>query len=194
MSEGRAVTEPSILLSGWACRTRIFSDGRRQILSLLLPGDLIGVHRQSRPMAATGITALTDVTLCPAPRPQPDQPGLAEAYARSGAVEEFYLFRQIARLGRLSAYERVLDLLLETRDRLSIVGLGAADGFPMPLTQEALADTLGLTSVHVNRTLQTLRREGLLDLRSGVARLTDIDRLMRMIDYRPAIVSEGQLR
>jgi CRP-like cAMP-binding protein len=81
------------------------------------------------------------------------------------------------------------DLLLELANRLSAVGLGAPDNFPMPLTQETLADLLGLTSVHVNRTLQTLRREGLLELRSGVARLKDAESLTHLVDHRLARVS-----
>src|SRR4051812_2192373 len=156
LAEGWPVGEPMILLSGWACRTRNFWDGRRQILSFLLPGDLIGMCRHSQPLAATTVTALTPVSLCraPAPREGAAGTGLAEAYAASGALEEYYLFRQIARLGRLSAYERLIDWTLEMHERLALAGLAGPDRFPMPLTQEAIADTLGLTSVHVNRTLQ----------------------------------------
>jgi len=189
IEEGSPACEPAILLSGWVGRARIFPDGRRQILSLLVPGDLIGVCRQTHPLAATGMVTLTPVMLCPAPTPRSPQSGLAEAYARSGAVEEFHLFRQIARLGRLSAYERMADLLLELAHRLSVVDLGMPGDFPMPLTQEVLADLLGLTSVHVNRTLQTLRREGLLELHGGVARLKDAARLADLVDHRIARIS-----
>lgn len=187
VEEGSPVGEPSILLSGWIGRSRLFPDGRRQILSLLVPGDLLGVCRQTNPLAATGMVTLTPAILCPAPTARPGS-DLAEAYARSGAIEEFHLFRQIARLGRLSAYERTTDLLLELCNRLAAVKLGTAEEFPMPLTQEVLADLLGLTSVHVNRTLQTLRREGLLELRSGVARLKDAGRLAELVDHRPASI------
>jgi CRP-like cAMP-binding protein len=190
MSEGTPVREASILLSGWACRVRQFSDGRRQILSLLLPGDLIGMCRQRDPLAVTMVYALTDVSLCPAPD-APPRSGLAEAYAVSGALEEAYLFRQIARLGRLSAYERIIDWLLEIRDRLAEAGLVDSDRLPMPLTQEALADTLGLTSVHVNRTLQTLRREKLIEWRGGVVQLLDPARLVTSLDYQPVSVTKA---
>jgi CRP-like cAMP-binding protein len=188
IEEGQPVTGPSIVLSGWAARCRIFADGRRQILGLLLPGDLIGVCRQNNPIAATGVIALTEVVLCPAPHPDSVDAPLAEAYARSGALEEYFLFRQIARLGRLNARERMVDLLLEIRDRLAAVGLASVDGFPLAMTQEMLADSLGLTSVHVNRTLQMLRRDGFLDLRAGVARLKNLDRLAKLSDHRTATV------
>lgn len=75
------------------------------------------------------------------------------------------------------------------RERLALAGLASDDSLPMPLTQESLADALGLTSVHVNRTLQLMRREGLIDLRSGMARLYDPERLRGLVDYRPARVS-----
>ena len=83
------------------------------------------------------------------------------------------------------------DFLLEMRDRLAAAGLGSSDRFPLPVTQEAMADLLGLTSVHINRTLQALRRDGLLELRSGVARLGDVDRLAELADYRPAVIAAG---
>lgn len=186
--EGCPVASPSIILSGWACRTRIFMDGRRQILSLLVPGDLIGVCRQSQPLAATGAIALTNVTLCPAPKARHAGGGLAEAYARSGALEEFYLFRQIARLGRMSAYERIADLLLEVSERLSAVMRAPPDRFPLPLTQETLADLLGLTSVHVNRMLQLFRRQGLLDIGGGIVHIRDLGRLIDLVEHRRAAI------
>ncbi|WBH18133.1 Crp/Fnr family transcriptional regulator [Sphingomonas radiodurans] len=184
MAEGKRAAEPSMVLSGWACRSRIFRDGRRQILSLLLPGDLIGVCEQRNAMAPTAISALTEVVLCAVPRPLPHQHGLIDAYTRSGALDEFYLYRQVARLGRLNAYERIIDFILEIRDRLALVGMGTDDNFPLPLTQETFGDLLGLTSVHVNRTLQRLRRENLLDLRGGVARLKDVEHLMHVVEHR----------
>lgn len=187
--EGTPVRDASIVLSGWACRVRHFADGRRQILGFLLPGDLIGICRQREPVAVTTVFALTDVVICPAPRAEPGKSGLGEAYAVSAALEEAYLFRQIARLGRLSAYERIVDWLLETRDRLRLADLAHGGSFPMPLTQEVLADTLGLTSVHVNRTLQSLRRDQRIEWRNGMVRLVDPEGLAALIDYRPVLVT-----
>jgi CRP-like cAMP-binding protein len=187
IGEGQRVTGPSILLGGWAGRVRLFADGRRQILGFVLPGELIGFSPHREPLAATTIIALTDLSVAPAPA---GRDALGEAYAVSQALAEFYLFRQVARLGRLSAYERLIDWLLEMRDRLAISGLAKADSFPIPMTQEALADALGLTSVHVNRTLQLLRREGLIVSRGGMVCLPDPARLEELVDYRPAAVSQ----
>jgi CRP-like cAMP-binding protein len=189
LAEGKPIQEGGLILQGWACRSRIFRDGRRQILGFLVPGDLIGVCPQPQPVATTMITTITELTLCQVPPPSQAGPGLTAAYAISRALEEVYLLRQIARLGRLSAYERFVDWVTEMRERLSLVGLASASGFPAPLTQELMADALGLTSVHVNRTLQLMKREGLMEIRSGYVTLSDPMRLSQLADYRPTVVS-----
>lgn len=166
--EGEPIRDQRALVSGWAYRQRILADGRRQVLGFLLPGDLIEACPQSRPLAAASIMAVTEVHCCFLPV-APQASGLAEAYGHSGALDHHYLLAQITRLGRMDAYERLADWLLEVRERLALVGLATGDQFALPLTQEVLADALGLTSVHVNRTLQALRRDGLLTLRGGVA-------------------------
>jgi CRP-like cAMP-binding protein len=164
--EGEEIAHPLLILRGWAARVRIFPSGRRQILSLLLPGDLIGHCGQSEPCAVSTVIALTDLAVAIAPRSSVST-ALHEAYAISAAVEEAYLLAHIARLGRLSAHERICDLLLELLERLQLAGLADETGFDLPLTQEKLADMLGLTAVHVNRMLQLARKQGELSLKSG---------------------------
>lgn len=188
LREGEPIRERRALLSGWACRQRILSDGRRQILSFLLPGDLIGICQHTNPIASTTVLAITEVVMCPAPAAEAGS-NLSEAYARSAALEELYFLAHITRLGRLNAYERLADWLLEKQDRLALAGLSAADQFALPLTQEMLADALGLTSVHVNRTLQAMRRDGLLTLQGGMISLPDRGRLEKVADYRAARLS-----
>jgi CRP-like cAMP-binding protein len=185
LSEGRPIGRASILLDGWAYRARTLRDGRRQILHFLLPGDLVGVCHHRNPNALTTIIALTNVTLCAAPPPPPGQQGegLAEMYALSRHREEEYLLHQIIRLGRLSAYERIVDWILETGDRLALAGLNAEDKFALPVTQETMADMLGLTSVHVNRMLQSMWREGLLRVQGGMVTILNRARCVQIADY-----------
>ena len=184
VSEGAPLPDKKILLSGWAYRMRQMIDGRRQILGLLMPGDLLGNCAHRDPVSATAIIAVTQVRLCTVPSLGSE--ALREAYAMSGALDEIALLRQIARLGRLSAYERMIDLLLEIRERSALANLLEGERFALPLTQEMLADLLGLTTVHVNRTIQTLRQNEVLLLRRGYARLSNVEGLMRLVDYRPA--------
>lgn len=185
-ADGGRIAEPLIILAGWAYRSHILADGRRQILSFALPGDLIGFHHHANPAAASSVIALTELVLCPLPDSLAG--GIAEAFAVSNALDGVHHLRHITRLGRMSAQERIADWLLETRDRLLLSGSTLGNSFPLPVTQEFMADTLGLTSVHVNRTLQSMRREGLISLRSGMIILHDPERLASAIDYRPARV------
>jgi CRP-like cAMP-binding protein len=175
--EGEPEVKPTILLRGWGYRAKLFADGRRQILSFLLPGDVIGTRDQRCPSALSTIVALTDLTFCAAPAPLSCDDSLEHAYAASNEAQSRALLRQIARLGRMSAVERLADFVLEMHERLSLCGLANGASFPMPVTQDMLADVLGFTSVHVNRTLQQFRREKLLELRSGRATLLDQGRL-----------------
>jgi CRP-like cAMP-binding protein len=180
MFEGQPIGETSLMLSGWAARIRILEDGRRQILGFLLPGDLMGHCYHDQPVAASTVMTITDVTLCPAPD-SGASPGLARTYALSRAHDEAHMLAHITRLGRMNAHERLADLLLELFERLELAGLSTGGRYHMPLTQEMLADALGLTSVHVNRTLQALRREGALRWKGRELVLTDPSALRQQI-------------
>lgn len=188
LSEGKPVMDPHILLSGWAARTRILPDGRRQIMGLLLPGDLIGHCYQAQPLATSTIVALTDLEICPAPSAE-DFPSLSRAYGVSHALEEAFLLAQITRLGRMNAYERLADLFLELFDRLSMAGLTDEGGFDHPLTQELVADVTGLTPVHVNRVVKTMRQRGEVLWATGHLVLSAPGTLASRIGWAPFRVS-----
>lgn len=182
--------EPSgvrLVAAGLLAETRALNDGRRQITALRLPGDLIGAgwsHGGCDTWALTaaqtvGATPLLGTLMDPVVRFDP----LRSAWAAARREDEARMADHLVRLGRLSAHERMAHLLLELHERLLRVGLASAQGFPLPLTQEVLADVLGLSIVHVNRTLQQLRREGLLVYRSGQVTLPDRDRLTDIASY-----------
>jgi CRP-like cAMP-binding protein len=188
IGEGGIVVRPRFILSGWACRQRVLSDGRRQIFGFLLPGDSIGLRRRAGPELCA-IASVTSLELADAePVREAAQsgraPGLVRALSSIEPMEQGLLLDHVVRLGRQTAYERVAHFLLELQQRLEVVGLGDSQRFPLPLTQEILADALGLSIVHVNRTLQQLRREHLIELRSGVAILLEPQTLAEIADYR----------
>lgn len=177
---------PYFILSGWACRQRVLTDGRRQIFNFLLPGDGIAVadRSQPEPSATVALTAMELVDASPliAAVEAGRAAGLAYALAGLAAHDQKLLFDHMVRLGRQTAYERVAHLLLELQRRLETAGLGDDRRFPLPLTQEVMGDALGLSIVHVNRTLQQLRRDGLIELRSGVAILLQPERLAQIAE------------
>jgi CRP-like cAMP-binding protein len=177
---GRPMADPLLVLQGWAARVRILPDGRRQFMSFYLPGDIIGPAHHEQPIATATVVALTECLACPAPT-GPAGSGLAQAYAVSEALDEAYLLGRVVQLGRLNAQERIGDFLLEIYERLSLAGLTVGGSFEMPLTQEMLADALGLTPVHVNRMIQQARRDGDLMWKSGRVLLRDPERTARTI-------------
>jgi CRP-like cAMP-binding protein len=162
----------AIIVSGWACEAGVLADGSRQIYSFLLPGDPIELSPEGT--ADRSVQALTRVDLIDLSHLLREETAqgrssLHDTLSKALSKQQERLYAQVLRLGRLSAFQRVIDLLLELRDRTDDIGLVKDEAFRLPLTQENMADALGLSIVHINRTLQQLRREALLDVRSGSA-------------------------
>ena len=183
---------PLILLSGWACTQRLLGDGRRQIVRFLLPGDAIGSLSRPGLPAPSAALALTPVVVAdarPLLRTTDDDgtalSGLAEAVALMAHADEINLRDQVVRLGRQTAYERLVHLVLEFHSRLQAIHMVDGDSFSLPLTQEILADALGLSVVHINRTLQQVRRDRLLDMRGGQVTLRQMELMRAMADWTP---------
>jgi CRP-like cAMP-binding protein len=191
--EGERLNRPRLLLEGWAARQRVLTDGRRQIYTFMLPGDAFGLSAHAHGGNTATSVALTGAVVAATPV-------LADAIGREVhdplsqfawnmiLQEEISGMDQIVRLGRQTAYERVLHLMLEFFHRLSAVGLVSGTSFTMPLTQEVIADALGLSVVHTNRTLQQLRRERLIETHGNVLTLPNIDLLIEIADFRTSDV------
>jgi CRP-like cAMP-binding protein len=184
------------LVSGWACRQRILLNGRRQILSFLVPGDFMGGRPRRSPRSHTSFMALTEAeTIDAGPLTRaadsPAYPAIGLAFDVLAALEKLYLFDHIVRLGRQTAYQRMAHLVLELRHRLARVGLAEDRGFAMPLSQETLADALGLSVVHVNRVLRHLKDDGLMELRRGWVALMKPAALAAACDYTPPTFIES---
>jgi CRP-like cAMP-binding protein len=177
-----------LLLEGWAARVRQLADGRRAIINFILPGDIVGFSQHERPVASSAVVALTRAVVCQAPDAAAS-PALERAYATSRAVDEAHLVAQITRLSRLNAYERITDLLLELLERLEIAGLAAHNAYDLPLTQEMIGDAVGLSTVHVNRTLQQARKLGDLSWSAQRVHIPDPQALRERIGRRTVRVT-----
>lgn len=189
IAEGEQLNRPSLLLEGWALRQRVLSDGRRQIFSFILPGDGFGFSPRHDGNALSSTVTLTQVVLVRIPQlsealHQAPQTALGRTAWNMLSLEENCLVNETVRLGRQSAYERLIHLLLEFHDRLAAVGLARDGAFTMPFTQEVLSDALGLSTVHTNRTLQQLRRERLIETHMPMVQLLDLPLLAEIADYR----------
>jgi CRP-like cAMP-binding protein len=180
---------PRLIVGGWACRPRMLHDGRRQMLGLLLPGDMMGDRGERRPLALNPVIALTPVRtisiarLVQAIRTSPaDHAGITRALAAIDRAEEMALLDHVVRLGCQSARQRICHLILELHQRLSAIGFVHSHSFPMPLTQDTLAELLGLSLVHVNRVVSQLRREKLVSMRGGIVTIENCPRLALLAD------------
>src|SRR5580704_13056460 len=176
------------LYCGWAFRFKMLADGRRQILNFLLPGDLLGLQAAMFDAALHGIEALTAVELCVLPRRKVwdlfgGMPGLAFDIAWLGSREESIIDENLTSVGRRSAVERVAALIVALYKRVKMLGLATGESFAFPLTQQHIADALGLSLVHTNKTLARLRRMGMFSQVNGTMTLTNPRVLERVAQY-----------
>lgn len=167
LSEGTHSAQLFTLLSGWAFRYKTLSDGRRQILNYVLPGDLIGLQGSVIGEMQHSVEALSPVVLCVFQRTSlPDlyrnHPGLAFDITWLAAREERMLDENLLSVGRRSALERAAYLIAFIAHRAQSVGIGTTKRLLIPITQQHVADTLGLSIVHTNKTLRKLSEQGLI--------------------------------
>jgi len=172
---GAELSAPLFLVSGWAAQVVYLRDGRRQIIDFNLPGDLVGYCARSGARAGAATVALTRVHVVSAI--SLGDVGLAQCLREIENDYERRLLRQIVRNGRQSAIERVASLLFEFYVRMDASGQVNANRFAFPITQEMLADGLGLSVVHVNRTMQQLRRANLVATEGLMLEIRNADAL-----------------
>jgi CRP-like cAMP-binding protein len=160
------------LYSGWAFRFKTLPDGRRQILNFLLPGDLLGLQAAMFDSAQHGIEALTEVELCLLPRSRVwelfgKMPELAFDLTWLGAREESHVDDNLLSVGARNAVERIAALIITLYKRADVLALVTDKTFVFPLSQQHIADALGLSLVHTNKTLARLRRMGMYTQANG---------------------------
>lgn len=170
------------LLSGWAFRYKTLEDGRRQIINYALPGDFLGLQASISDEMNHGVDTLTDAVLCVFPRDRlwtlfTQHPQISYDITWLAAREERTLDEHLLSIGRKTAIERVAYLLWYLFDKARDVGLVKDDKLDLPMRQAHLADTLGLSLVHTNKTLQKLREKRSIVLQEGSLRIVNEDAL-----------------
>ena len=187
-----------VLSRGTAIRYKILRDGRRQVLGVFLPGDFVGFPGGLFDKALYSVSSLTDSVVCAIPFDTVFDlfhrfPRLAAAMFWLTSREAALFAERLVGIGRQSAYERLAHLLLELLVRLQAVGLADARSYEMPLTQELMADALGLSVPHVNRTLRRLRDDGLVSIEGQRLTFSDVDLLSRRVDFDRAYLGTGTI-
>ncbi|MBJ6123768.1 Crp/Fnr family transcriptional regulator [Sphingomonas mollis] len=199
---GSAANHIHLILSGWAARYKVLTDGTRQITALLLPGDLCGVRCAMLSQMDQGIMALTPMHVAYIKpqalyRLESTSAGIRHAMNWCSLVEDATSRAWIINLGCRQALPRTANLFSELSERTMMsVPDSLADSF-LPLTQLELADTLGLTPVHVNRVLRELQQRGMVALRRGGVMMTDLSALRQLGSFdgaylRPKTIAIGE--
>lgn len=182
LQQGERYGHVRVMRAGWAIRHKALPDGRRQVVNFVLPGDIIGFYCNLFETADHGVTTLTSAELSSFPADRvvdlfKRYPRLAAALAWAGAKEEAIVAERLLSIGRRTALERTAHLIVELLRRLSLVDLVDQGHFTLPVTQEILADALGLSIVHVNRTLRRLRDAGLIEVIGQRITVNDVNQL-----------------
>lgn len=196
VEQGRVADHALIVLAGFANRHKCRMSGRRQILAYLVPGDLCDRGALQGYPLDHAIEALTPCRVAKVPRvPYMDllgrHPRIALALQRARLAEEAMARAWLVNLGMRSGPERMAHLLCELLERLGAIGQTADGQYDLPLTQADLADALGLSSVHVNRVLQTLRRDGFISLRKRRLRILAPRRLRQLAEFEAGYLSRS---
>ncbi|HKJ17919.1 MAG TPA: Crp/Fnr family transcriptional regulator [Xanthomonadales bacterium] len=180
--EEQEMSRVRIIDSGWAYRYKSFRDGRRQILNFLVPGDVIGFYSLMFEHSDYGVEALTklDVNFCSSGQlaeALSTRPRLSLAMSWCAGQSERMLNEHVTRLGRRQAAERMAHLFVELHFRLRQAGFEGNESCHLPLTQVVIADALGMSHVHANRSFKKLLKEESVELREGGVQILDIRRL-----------------
>lgn len=185
---GEIFENSCIVLSGWLCCSQTSPDGRRQILNFALPGEIVNLDFHTRPLTYD-IQALTQVRLCFVSHRKiasllDHNPEQAQTLLSHALHEEGVLMTHLASLGRPSARERLATFFFEIYSRLDPK---PADSdtieIPLPLTQHIIGEALGLTGIHVNRTLKAMAREGLISYGRNRLQMLDLPRLRMLAEF-----------
>jgi CRP-like cAMP-binding protein len=190
VSAGQMMASTLIMRKGWAVRYKTLEDGRRQILNVLLPGDIFDLQVLVAAEADHSVMAVTDVSVFSVPpsamrKMLVGSGALTMAFWWTQVQEEAFLREQIVRNGRQTARESVGSLLMELHRRAQIVDEATELGFKLPLTQTHIADALGLTPIHTNRILRRLVSDGYIGRDRNWIWFKDADALATLCEFDP---------
>lgn len=191
ISRGAELNHSTLLVSGWMARVKQLADGQRQISELHIAGDFVDLHSFTLKRLDHDVITLTPCRAAVVPHDNlrditERYPHLTRVYWFSTNLDAAIYREWAVSLGRRSALQRMAHLFCEMLVRLEVAGLTDGLSYEFPLTQHELSECLGLTGVHVNRTLQELRRRDLIELEARRVTILDIDALRTVAEFDDA--------
>jgi CRP-like cAMP-binding protein len=188
VQEGGRPSDCCLLIDGYACRHKLTLSGARQIVSFHIAGDILDLQHLHFAVADHHVQAITPGTVGWLPKSELKalarrRPNISEALWRDTLIDASIFREWVLNVGRREARPRIAHMLCEFAVRCEAAGLGSAESFEWPMTQEHIADATGLTPVHVNRTLKSLSAAGLLENIRGRYRIKDWARLKQAAEF-----------
>jgi CRP-like cAMP-binding protein len=186
--EGEPTRTCTLLLRGLAFRQKLVSNGARQIISIHIPGEILDLQNCLLEVADHNVQAMTRCTVATVHKDallqlSAERPGVREALWLDSMIDASIFREWVVNVGRRDAKQRIAHLLCELAARLKASGMGDGPMYDFPLTQEQIADATGLTAVHTNRTLQALRKSGLINLSASKLTIVDWNALAEAGDF-----------
>lgn len=187
--EGDKPNDVNVVMSGFAFRYKDTLSGRRQIFAYLLPGDFCDLNVALLGHMDHSIGTLSPCEIAHIPRATIldllQHPRIAHTLWMCNLVDAATLREWVLNVGQRHAEHRIAHLFCETYTRMKVVGLAPAKEFRLPIPQSALANTVGISDVHVNRSLRTLREKGLAKFHGGLVTIPDIRSLIDYAEFEP---------
>jgi CRP-like cAMP-binding protein len=196
ITEGEAPDQLMLILEGFAYRYKLTVEGRRQIFAYLVPGDFCDLHAALLQEMDHSIATLSRCSIVYIPTwavhdLTENRPALTKAFWWCTLVDAAVLREWVVNVGQRPPDQRIAHLFCELHVRLEAVGMTTNGAFQLPITQAELADTVGITSVHANRCLRTLREAGLVAFRSQSVQILDLKRLKEFASFKPNYLHLG---
>lgn len=186
--DGERCTECCLIVDGFCTRSKTIPDGKRQILSIHIPGEIPDLMSLFLHVMDHDLTTLTPCTLGfinhdALRQLHRRQPTIAEMFWRDTLIDSAMFREWIVNVGQRSAPARLAHLVVELRERLRVISRASGDSFEMPLTQEQISEALGITAVHANRVIRQLREDGIVDFQRGRVAVLHEKKLMDLADF-----------
>jgi CRP-like cAMP-binding protein len=194
--EGDCVDTCSVLTTGYACRSKTTREGRRQIVSFHMPGDILDVQHILLERADHNVQVITNATYVVMKAADlrdlvHRRPNIADALWRDSLTDASVFREWVLNVGQRDARTRIAHMLCEFAVRNAAAGYGSPECFELPMTQETIGDATGLTPVHVNRMLAVLDAEGVIARNRQQIQIADWPRMKRIADFDPAYLHKA---
>jgi len=186
--DGERATECCLIVEGFCVRSKTIADGRRQILSIHIPGEIpdlmsLFLHVMDHDLSTLTPCRLGFIQHGTLQALHRRRPNIAEIFWRDTLIDAAMFREWIVNVGQRPAPARLAHVIVELRERLKVIGRASGDRFDMPMTQEQIGEALGVTAVHANRVIKQLRRDGIVELHRGRVAVLNEDKLLELADF-----------